>query len=163
MRNSIVNILLVIVPLLGWNSLMAQTDTDITSFRWYDLEEAQERAESEQKNVFIFTEAEWCAYCRQMKAEVFPKSEVQKTLQKHFYPVKIDIESDNVVTFNGEKMTEREFSHSMRISATPTMIFLDSSGDIWECNPASFLKRCLPRCSTTSAITTLMKRSLRST
>ncbi|MFW6157371.1 MAG: thioredoxin family protein [Balneolaceae bacterium] len=114
---------------------MAQTDTDITSFRWYDLEEAQERAESEQKNVFIFTEAEWCAYCRQMKAEVFPKSEVQKTLQKHFYPVKIDIESDNVVTFNGEKMTEREFSHSMRISATPTMIFLDSSGDILGVQP----------------------------
>lgn len=135
MRYSVSSILFLVVFLMGSNPVMAQSNNDSTSFEWYNLEEAQKRAESEQKKVFIFAEAEWCGICKQMKREVFPKEEVQQIITEYFYPVKIDIESDNNIVFNGDKMTEQNFSRNMRVSATPTMIFVDHKGEVLGVQP----------------------------
>lgn len=117
------------------NSAAAQSTDNSDFWDWHNLEEAQSQAESEQKKIFIFAEAEWCAYCKQMKREIFPQAKVQKLIEEHFYPVSIDIESNNAIVFNGNKMTEREFSREMRVSATPTIIFIDERGEVLGVQP----------------------------
>lgn len=109
---------------MGCLSTLAQSGVN-----WKSLSEAQELAEQNNKKVMIFAEAEWCGYCKKMHNEVFPEQAVQDSLQKYFYPVKLDIESDRKVTFNDEAMTERQLARRFRVTSTPTFIFLSSGGN----------------------------------
>lgn len=83
----------------------------------------------------LFAEASWCQYCKRMHKEVFPKQSVQDSLQKYYYPVRIDVESSKKVTFNGEILTQQALSRRFRVSGTPTTIFLDSKGKILGTQP----------------------------
>lgn len=96
---------------------------------WIDLEEAQNLSKEDQKPVFVFVEAEWCGFCKKMKREVFPKNEISGLLNQEYYGVLIDLESKNEISFNGKRMTERDFARSMEVMQTPTMIFLDDKGE----------------------------------
>ncbi|MDR8391188.1 thioredoxin fold domain-containing protein [Aliifodinibius sp. S!AR15-10] len=97
---------------------------------WYSLKEAQQLANTSDKKVFIYMEASWCGYCKKMENEVFPVKEVQDAMQEYFYPVRMDIESDKEITFNGTQMTKKEFASSIRVTGTPTHLFLDGKGEI---------------------------------
>lgn len=110
---------------LGIATTQAQSGID-----WKSLAEAQELAEENEKKVMIFAEAEWCGYCKKMYKEVFPEQAVQDSLEKYFYSVKLDIESDRKISFNEDSMTEQQLARQFRVSSTPTFIFLDSSGNI---------------------------------
>lgn len=100
-----------------------------SSIQWVDLEKAQTQSVDDKKTVFVFVEAEWCGFCKQMKREVFPVKEISSLMSDEFHGVLIDLESKNEISFNGNKMTEREFARSMEVMQTPTMIFLNSAGD----------------------------------
>jgi len=97
---------------------------------WYSLHKAQQLAKENDKKVLVFAEASWCPYCKQMKREVFPKMDIQGTMKKYYYPVKVDIESQETVKYNGREMTKAQFSQRMQVSATPTFIFMDKSGSV---------------------------------
>lgn len=112
------------VLLFGIFPTTAQSDIN-----WKPLSEAQELAKENSKKVMLFAEAEWCGYCKKMYDEVFPKQTVQDSLNKYFYPVKIDIESDREIVFNGSSLTERQLARKFRVSSTPTFIFLDQDGN----------------------------------
>ena len=108
--------------------LSAQHDNR-SEFKWYGFNEAGELAAETDKQLFLFFEAEWCGYCKQMREEVFPDSIIQNLMSEHFYPVSIDIESKAVITYKGKERSERSFSHLMRINATPTIIFMNIAGE----------------------------------
>ena len=97
---------------------------------WYSMTEAQQLATDQEKKVLVYAEASWCTYCNKIEKEVFPEQDVQQVVSKYFYPVKVDIESDNIITYNNEDMTEQEFSRFMRVSATPTFLFIDGEGNV---------------------------------
>lgn len=136
----IISLVLCFLITAGSDYLLSQNVSD-RSIEWLELEKAQELARENSGHVFIFTEAEWCSFCKKMKREIFPVEEVQDLLEANYYPVKIDIESDERLVFNGEQMTQRQFSRSMRISATPTMIFLNGSGDVMGVQPGYLPER----------------------
>ncbi|MEX0607924.1 MAG: thioredoxin fold domain-containing protein [Balneolaceae bacterium] len=111
-----------------------EVETEIPG-TWYSLEEAQLLASENNKKVMVYAEAVWCPYCKQMKNEVFTVEEVQEITEEYFYPVKVDIESEDSLSFRGSKMTEIEFSQGMRITGTPTFIFFDEEGEIIAAQP----------------------------
>lgn len=108
----------------------SESQNAATEINWYSLKEAQELAKSSDKKVMIYMEASWCGYCKKMEREVFPKKTVQDVLHKYYYPVRLDIESDNLITYNGKEMTEQEFANSIRVTGTPTYLFIDGEGEI---------------------------------
>ncbi|MCX5810186.1 MAG: thioredoxin domain-containing protein [Proteobacteria bacterium] len=58
---------------------------------WYPWsEEAFERAEKENKPVFLSSGAIWCHWCHVMARECFEDDEVAKLLNEYFIPVKLD-------------------------------------------------------------------------
>lgn len=111
--------------LIGIYPATAQSDIN-----WRSLSEAQELALENNKKVMLFAEAEWCGYCKKMHKEVFPMQTVQDSLKKYFYPVKVDIESNRKIAFNGRSLTERQLARKFRVSSTPTFIFLNKDGNI---------------------------------
>jgi len=98
------------------------------SINWVTLSKAQELAVQDGKKVMLFAEAEWCGYCQKMYEQVFPEQSVQDSLSKYFYPVRIDIESEEMVILNGKEYSERDLARKFRATRTPTTIFLDSEG-----------------------------------
>jgi thioredoxin-related protein len=100
------------------------------TIEWKSMEEAQNLASQNNKKVMLYAEAEWCGYCKKMNKQVFPKASVADSLNKYFYPVRIDIESDRKLTFNGKEYTEKSLSRKFQVYSTPTTIFFDSNGKV---------------------------------
>jgi thioredoxin-related protein len=94
------------------------------------MEEARELAQQDGKKVLIYANAVWCTYCKKQEKEVFSQQNVQELTNEHFYTVWLDIESEEKLIFRGEEVSQRDFARAMRITGTPTFIFLDSEGEI---------------------------------
>jgi thioredoxin-related protein len=109
------------------NSGSESTHSDL---EWYSFDEARELASGSDKLLFLFFEAEWCGFCKQMHNEVFPIPEIRNLMSDYFYPVIIDLESEAKLNYDGKKKTEKSFSHQMRINATPTIIFMTDTGEV---------------------------------
>lgn len=97
---------------------------------WISLEEALDTKKEDPKKVMLFMEADWCSLCKKMKKEVFPDPEVWPLLNNNFHSVRIDIESEEMVTFKGKKWTKKELSQEFGLYATPTFIFMDTDQSI---------------------------------
>lgn len=106
------------------------SENSYTDLEWYSFDEARELASGNDKLLFLFFEAEWCGFCKQMHNEVFPIPEISNLMSDYFYPVIIDLESESELNYDGKQKTEKSFSHQMRINATPTIIFMTDSGEI---------------------------------
>lgn len=123
-------LLFIAVILLAYGSKDAERSGKPLEIEWMELEEAQEAAKSNGGKVLIYAWAEWCVYCKRMDEEVYSRDEISDLVQEHFYPVKLDIESDEVVTYNGDRMTESELAGELQVQATPSFYFLSSQGEI---------------------------------
>jgi thioredoxin-related protein len=131
MINKIFSVFLISITAIS----MAQAQNRADMFDWKPLAEAMELAEQNNKKVLVYANAVWCIYCKKVEKEVFTLESVQQKTKEHFYPVWIDIESDEKLTFRGEEMTQIQFSRLMRITGTPTFIFFDSEGEIITAQP----------------------------
>jgi thioredoxin-related protein len=126
-------IILIITVLLLFSGIsVAAQDIGVD---WYELEEAQVLAKENDKKVLVYAEASWCTYCRKMEQQVLSKSDVKKMMAEYFYPVRVDIESDQKLKFNGKEMTQQIFARQMRVSGTPTFFFIDQEGSILGAQP----------------------------
>lgn len=103
--------------------LKAQESID--SSPWVPFDEMVESNQNQPKKIMLFMEADWCSVCKQMKREVFPDPAIQTLLNSYFYPVRIDIESDEEIQFSDERISKKELSKEFGIRGTPTIIFLD--------------------------------------
>ena len=118
--------ILALMILVAIQDVRAQSE----SLVWEEFTAAVQKAGEEEKIVFLFFEAEWCGLCKQMRREVFPQKDVQQKFDEGFIPASIDIESDQKLLYKDKQLSERAFSHQMRIDATPTLMFMNSEGDV---------------------------------
>ena len=108
---------------------LAEHQTDEPKTEWLEIEAAQKLSKADGNPVFIFFEADWCGTCKHMLRTVFPQPELHRFLSDHYHAVTIDLDSRNEIFFNGKLMTERSLARELEIQATPTLLFLDSSGE----------------------------------
>ncbi len=114
----------------------AQSQSEINSgFEWFSLEEAQVKAKETGKNILLFGYAEWCTYCLKMRRESFPDSSVQKSIADYYYPVQLNGESEERVTWNGNEMPAKELARYLRLASFPTHYFINSEGEILGAQP----------------------------
>lgn len=99
------------------------------------LEQALKLAPEQGKKILVDVFATWCPYCQRMHDEVYPSESVQQAISDHFIWVMIDVDSDNMVNYHGEQMTEAEFANALSNKNVPTVYFLDDEGAILGTQP----------------------------
>jgi thioredoxin-related protein len=124
-QRSVVYPIIVGICLLFANPVLGQ-DSKID---WHSMQKAQQMAREKAKKVLVFADASWCTYCKKMKKEVFPEQAVVDSMNAYFYAVRVDIESDKSMIFDGEEMTQRQFAQSTGTQATPTFFFMGQNGE----------------------------------
>jgi len=82
--------------------LRAQQKEEINWLTWEELDRA---LEENPKPVFIFFHAEWCAYCKKIEREIFTKEKVIEKLNKKYYAVEMDVETEDTILFDGQKFS----------------------------------------------------------
>jgi|SRR6056297_2482607 len=83
-------------------------------------EQALKLAEETGKPVFLDISASWCGPCKALKKNTFPNEEVGVFYNENFINVLVD----------GEKGEGIELAETFRIDAYPSMIFLNSKGEL---------------------------------
>jgi thiol-disulfide isomerase/thioredoxin len=85
-----------------------------STVQWLSFQQLEDSLEIRPRKVFIDFYADWCAYCKKMDRVAFRDPEVVKKLNSEYYPVRMDVESPDTITFDGKRYTNPEFGKKRR-------------------------------------------------
>lgn len=71
--------------------------------QWMSIEEAEARCAKEPKMVFIDVYTDWCGWCKRMDKNTFDNPVIARYMNEHFYNVKLDAETSDTITFQGQQ------------------------------------------------------------
>ncbi len=96
-----------------------------------DWAQTSRTAQHSKAPILILFTAHECAYCEKLKQEVL-KPMFQKDLQNQLAVVReVDINTGGKMTdFDGERIRSRQFKDRYQIFATPTLLILDTDGNL---------------------------------
>lgn len=124
------------------NAVQAQEGTLV---EWLSFEEAVARSEEEPRKIFIDVYTDWCGWCKVMDKNTFSNETIAAYLNENYYPVKLDGEFKDVITFRGHEFkfvnTSRRGYHELPASllqgklSYPTVVFLDEGWNIIQILP----------------------------
>lgn len=98
---------------------------------WISYEEAVKQAKKKKKKIFIDVYTDWCGWCKKMDKTTFKDPGIAAYMNKHYYSVKLNAESDKTITFQGKEMTERDLSSKVfRITGFPSTVYLEGDEKI---------------------------------
>jgi thioredoxin-related protein len=83
-------------------------------------EEVLEKAKQADKLMFVDSYTSWCGPCKKLSKNVFPNAEVGKFFNENFVNLKLNMEKENGLSF-GRKY---------RVTAYPTMFFINGKGEV---------------------------------
>ena len=96
-----------------------------------DIQEDIEEAAEAGRTLVLFFNQEGCPYCAAMLGKNFKDERVKNIMVEKFDTIEINIWGDReVIGIDGQEMIEKDFSASLEVQFTPTMIFLDSNGKV---------------------------------
>ncbi|MDX2189329.1 MAG: DUF255 domain-containing protein [Bacteroidota bacterium] len=104
---------------------------DSKAINWLTMEQALKASEKEKKKVFIDVYTDWCGWCKRMDATTFSDKKVGDYVNKKYYAVKLDAESNKTFSFKGRQVSERQLAGEIfKVSAYPTTVYLDENFDM---------------------------------
>lgn len=124
--SSLIFIVLITFVLLTPADLFAQQER----IKPISLDEALTRASQENKKILIDVYASWCPYCQRMHSNVYTNDDVLNAISDHFLWVKINVESEDMVTYKGSEFTEAQFARALENENVPTTYFMNDEGAI---------------------------------
>lgn len=98
------------------------------TINWIDYTKAKKLALENNKHMILYFYTDWCTYCKKMSDTTFKDQKVIETMNKYFYNVKINAESDKVINPKGDVKTMAEFAYYYNVRGTPTLWFLEPDG-----------------------------------
>lgn len=125
------SIVLITIILLSPVYLLAQN----AEIKPITLEEALIRASQEDKKILIDVYASWCPFCQRMHSDVYTDNNVLSAISDHYLWVKINVESEDMVTYMGSEFTEAQFARALDNENVPTTYFMNDEGAIIGAQP----------------------------
>lgn len=116
------------------------------SVQWITFEQLEESLAEEPRKVFIDFYTDWCTYCRKMDKVVFTKPDVIDKLNKSYYAIRFNAESEQSVDFGSRKFINDQvgksrnplhqiaqlFAHRQGKFVAPTLVVLDEDFNVTE-------------------------------
>ncbi|MBN2892424.1 MAG: DUF255 domain-containing protein [Bacteroidales bacterium] len=109
----------------------AQVDTTQKSLvNWMTIEKAEELNKTTQKPILIDIYTDWCSWCKYMIKTTYSNANIAGFINNNFYPVQIDAETSDTLTFQGEKHTKVGKNNQLAVKllsgrmSYPTTVFL---------------------------------------
>ena len=97
--------------------------------QWIDYDSALEKAKKEPKLIFVDMYADWCIPCRVMDKNVYMDPTVASILNKKFYPVKLDVDSETPILCDGKKAsTKKCFTDVWELNVLPSFVLVAPKG-----------------------------------
>lgn len=142
-------LILKIVLLVSFIGLTAQStssnankagNNDQPKIKWYSIEEAVALNAREPRKIFIDVYTDWCGWCKRMDATTFTDPEVVAYMNKHYYPVKLNAETNKEIVLGDKKYVNpnpngRRSSHQLAVSlldgkmSYPSYVFLNEKNE----------------------------------
>jgi len=128
------------LSLLGLSTTLAQEGV-----KWYSIEEALALTAKEPRILVIDVYTDWCGWCKRMDAATFSNKEIAATLNRDFYPVKLNAEGKDSIVI-GDKSFKfvdngRRGYHELAAIVTkgrlsyPTISVVDERGRVLNAYP----------------------------
>lgn len=97
---------------------------------WLSMQDAIEIADQEERLIMVDIYEVGCQFCKAMDREVYPSPSVRAVLDRDYVPVKINGHSDNLLVFQGEEISEKDFAVQMGVTAYPFTVLMDADGNV---------------------------------
>ena len=96
-----------------------------------EFEEDVAEAAAEGRRVMLYFHQDGCPYCARLVEENFVDPEIKAYIIDHFDGISLNMWGDReVVSVSGRDFTEKTFAAALKVQYTPTLIFLDESGQV---------------------------------
>lgn len=99
MKNRISMITALLLYFTTTTSVFAQSKEKI---KWINFNQLNDSLQVNPKKVFVDFYADWCVYCKEMDRTTFQNEKVIKQLNENYYAVKMNVESDEKITFGNQ-------------------------------------------------------------
>src|SRR6185312_16043801 len=67
---------------------------------WLSMSEAQEKFAKEKRPILVDLYTDWCGWCKVMDKKTYTNAKVIAYLQQHLYPVKLNAETRETISWN---------------------------------------------------------------
>ena len=103
--------------------------TPQTLVQWMDYSVALEKAKTEPRLIFVDMYADWCVPCRVMDKNVYMNPSVASKLNKKFYPVKLNVDSEGSIVCDGKKASPKQcFAEIWELNILPSFVLVAPKG-----------------------------------
>lgn len=110
---------------------------------WISLEEAVELQKKEPRKIMIDAYTTWCGPCKLLDKNTFQNPDVANYVNANYYAVKFNAEGNDEIEFKGKAYSNPAFvpdkkgrnaphqlARFFKVSAYPTILFLDENSDV---------------------------------
>lgn len=98
--------------------------------RWMNYDEALTKAADNPRLIFVDLYADWCIPCHVMDKNVYTDPTVASLLNIRFYPVKLDVDSQDSIVCDGVKNTiQRCYFDVWELEALPAFVLVAPKGN----------------------------------
>ena len=123
-------VIAIFIGIFLFNALKSTAPKEIANAPdWRTLEVAQEEAREANKLILVDVYEVGCKYCRAMERDVYPDSTVRTVLDAGYIPAKVDGNSEELITFNGQQMMARDWAQGQGVYVFPGTLILDPDGN----------------------------------
>ncbi|NLB62584.1 MAG: DUF255 domain-containing protein [Fibrobacter sp.] len=106
------------------------TQAAIPQVHWQEYSQALETAKKHEMIVFVNIYAEWCVPCKVMDKTTYRDSAVVHILNTYFLPVKINAESEDIISCNNwPRPTDKCVKENWKLKGVPTIALIGPAGN----------------------------------